>query len=319
MGFIALLVARTLLLRKFGDEDDARRGRRRSTTPTWAGSPTGCCSAASSRSRSRPRRRRATREPLDRPKQRARLVRPRAGLDLGARRSRAGGGDRRDRGLPRADPGAADRRRAGWRCRDLLRRRRADRLDRAGGGRRRKRGAKGKQPRQPRAGGPRRWRRATIVAVAVGRRVLDHRRGQGHEVDAPGGAGQELQRLRAAVRPDARRRRLPRRAQRDVGRRAARLVRAEPAARDPAPARRGRACLPDRHPLRDQALERAGADRPRAARTRARSPSRSPSSSAPRARKQFQQPAGPVREARRARASAASTSATSSASSARPS
>ena len=64
---------------------------------------------------------------------------------------------------------------------------------------------------------------------------------------------------------------LPGHPQRHVRGRAARLVRAESAARDPAPAKRGCPRIPDRLPLRDQALQRARSHRPEPARTRARS------------------------------------------------
>ncbi len=202
VGFISLLVVRTLLLRKFQDETthdavaavyDAYMGG----LANWMllGGILAVALAAAAATRDP--------QPLERPRARARLVRPRARHHLGPGGPRPARGVRGHPRLPRADPGGPDHRRAGRRGGDLLRRGRADRGDRAcreGPGE----GEGGAQAASTGSeladagacgGDHRRGRRRG--------RVRDHRRGQGRGETARR-LRQELQRLCAPLRPRAR-------------------------------------------------------------------------------------------------------------------
>ena len=202
VGFIALLVVRTLLLRRFQDETthdavaavyDAYMGG----LANWMllGGVLAVALAAAAATRDP--------QPLERPR-RVLAWFGRAPDSTWARVVRALlVGIARHPRLPRADPGGPDHRRAGRGGGDLLRRGRADRGDRA----RREGPGEGQGGAQAastgseladagaRGGDHRRGRR--------GGRVRDHRRGQARGETARR-LRQELQRLRAAVRPHPR-------------------------------------------------------------------------------------------------------------------
>ncbi len=187
VGFIALLVARTLLLRNFSEETThdavaALYDNYMGGLANWMllGGVLAVALAAAAATREP--------EPLERPRRVLAWFGRAPGLDLGPGRARPAGRDRGDRRVPGADPGGADRRRR-WlgAVAHLLRGRRADRDDRAG-----------REPRQgPRAGRARQlppaasWRTpalagATIVAaaIAVAFVITDEDK---HEVERPPG------------------------------------------------------------------------------------------------------------------------------------